>query len=115
MNHITLHSRSFIGFTIEGDESAIRALLVSVITEDTLFREDDPQHDAFLIKAERFLLDLMADVRVEISEDSFERLLHHVWVVKERLTLNKTVEPDEYLPQHTKEELVFLEKGPTLE
>lgn len=115
LNHITLHSRSFIGFTIEGDESAIRALLVSVITEDTLFREDDPQHDAFLIKAERFLLDLMADVRVEISEDSFERLLHHVWVVKERLTLNKTVEPDEYLPQHTKEELVFLEKGPTLE
>ena len=63
LNHITLHSRSFIGFTIEGDESAIRALLVSVITEDTLFREDDPQHDAFLIKAERFLLDLMADVR----------------------------------------------------
>ncbi|MDE1548138.1 BglG family transcription antiterminator [Jeotgalibaca caeni] len=115
LNNITLHSRPFIGFSIEGDETMIRALLVSVITEDTLFREDDPQHDVFLNKAERFLLDLMTDVRVEISEDSFERLLHHVWVVKERLALKKTMEPGDYLPQHTKEELVFLEKRATLE
>lgn len=112
---VKLLSRPFTGFYLEGEEMAIRALLLAAVSEDPLFQDEDQDRLAFLADAEHALDRLAQRLGVVFSDEAYERLLLTCWVVKARLRLGKNVPLSALTPQYTKEENVFRREKATLE
>lgn len=106
-HHIELHSRPFTGYKVIGEEEQIRQLLTVTVLEDPLLFEGNPKEDIYLKSAEQLLEMCGDELKVTLSDSSYDRLKIIFWVTFKRIKAGKTVQ---VTGSNTREEKLFLKK-----
>ena len=114
---ISINSRPFTGFQLEGQELDIRNQFLLTLQEDPLFliQETDNEINAFLFQIEKILTTIAKDLHIEWSDDSYERLLHVFWVTFIRLSNKFRLPIAQFSFQHNNEEKIIFEKREEIE
>lgn len=90
---IELETLPFRGYRIIGDEVAIRNLLVTTLEEDPLIFETVSYQgeQKVLVDVEAFIGKICEQLGIQLSDESFQKVILHFWVTKKRLALGKSM------------------------
>ncbi|MEG0255544.1 BglG family transcription antiterminator [Vagococcus sp.] len=104
---IEMISRPFTGYKIVGDEQDIRHLLTATVLEDPLSFENKQSEETYLAYAEELLEMCGDELKVSLSDSSYDRLKIIFWVTFKRIEIEKEIK---IKSSNTKEEHLFLDK-----
>lgn len=114
---IEIISIPFKGYRIKGEELTIRAMMVNHLSDNTKLQENNPldKEDRLVKSFEEYLIKRTDDLDVEISDESFDRLLTTLFVVYHRIKLGFEINAKVFPHVFLKEELQFIESKNELE
>ena len=92
-NKITLESLPFRGYRVIGDEIDIRNLLAATLEQDPLLFETEhyEMEQPLLAEIESFIEKICGQLGIQLSDESFQKVILHFWITKKRSALGKTL------------------------
>lgn len=115
---IIVRSMQFKGYRLEGDEIDIRSIAIEKIIK-TLNEKDrkyfNYEDGTLLYNLENFLTEITLAINLEISDESFERVVSALWVAYQRIHLGFPLEPGLFKDSESKETIYLLKNKKKLE
>ncbi|MGG5372663.1 BglG family transcription antiterminator [Enterococcus sp. AZ196] len=89
---ICLESVPFRGYRVIGEEGDIRNLLAATIEKDPLLFEIEAyeKEQQLLTKIEAFIDTVCNKIGIQLSDESFQKVIVHFWIAKKRIELGKS-------------------------
>lgn len=114
---IELETVPFRGYRIIGDEILIRNLLAATLEQDPLLFEtaDFENERQLLTNIEGFIEKICDQIGIQLSDESFQKVLMHFWITKKRIEVGKSLSTTAEKDFLTKEEQALLEYREELE
>lgn len=112
---INITTIPFKGYVVEGDEVAIRSVMINHLAQEKAYSSNSIRKDEMQNKIENFLIESSKKLEVEISDESFDRIILALWVSYHRVMLNFYVNKDVFTRLLSKEEKYFIDNSQKLE
>ncbi|GAB2319721.1 hypothetical protein IRB23SM22_19820 [Alkalibacterium sp. s-m-22] len=105
VHSVSITTVPFQGYIIDGDEIAIRNALINLLSENDIQVNTNYQ---MYNKLEEFLLESTLNMNVEISDESFDKIILALTVVYYRVKLGFKIEPKSFPHILSNEEKYFI-------
>lgn len=115
-NEILLETIPFRGYRVIGEEARLRNFLVATLEQDPLLFETEsfqPEKNS-LVEIDELIETICQEIGIQLSDESFQKIVLHFWVTKKRLEVNKTLEQWQKKEIYNKEEQVLLANQQTI-
>lgn len=115
-NEILLETIPFRGYRVVGEEARIRNFLVATLDQDPLLFETEnfQAEKNSLVEIDEVIETICQEIGIQLSDESFQKIVLHFWVTKKRLEVNKTLEQQQKKDIYNKEEQVLLANEQTI-
>lgn len=115
-NEIFLETIPFRGYRVIGEETRIRNFLVATLGQDPLVFETESfqMERKSLVEIDRLIEAICQEIGIQLSDESFQKVVLHFWVTKKRLEVNKTIKQWPKKDIYNKEEQVLLANEETI-
>lgn len=115
-NEILLETIPFRGYRVVGEEARIRNFLVATLGQDPLLFETEnfQAEKNSLVEIDEVIETICQEIGIQLSDESFQKIVLHFWVTKKRLEVNKTLEQQQKKDIYNKEEQVLLANEQTI-
>lgn len=115
-NEILLETIPFRGYRVVGEEARIRNFLVATLDQDPLLFETEnfQAEKNSLVEIDEVIETICQEIGIQLSDESFQKIVLHFWVTKKRLEVNKALEQQQKKDIYNKEEQVLLANEQTI-
>ncbi|MGG5329972.1 BglG family transcription antiterminator [Enterococcus sp. AZ163] len=116
-NEIILETIPFRGYRVVGEEARIRNFLAATLEQDPLLFETESfqAERNSLIEIDELIEKICNEIGIQLSDESFQKMILHFWVTKKRLQINKSLKQWQKKEIYNKEEQVLFANKQAIE